>query len=639
MPFDLSTAKPVSGGFNLSTAQPVTPSPQSNQVAPPIDLKGAIQDRLMAKNTQTSLPVGPNVGEAPTVGQQTNQPNPTLMDKIKGAGEAALSTVTGLTGGTLGTIGGFLGAEAGRLHEYLIGRGIDPQKAADIVQELSQKQAQNLTFSPKTETGQQYTQNISKVGEYLTPIAGLGGETQLLSESAQGLKTLGKPYIKAVNAVKGKVSNEEYQNLLNAAKEHNIPMTYGDVTQGPIVTKAEQATEIMPVVGTAKYREVQNLSAQQAAEKFKGSLHPTEGDWTRIVQNSLKSKASAVKSKASELYRNVDNVADPAGPIPLDNFRNIAQGIIDKIKAKPEQLRTATDNEILNRTEQYLTTPDVNFSTARQLRSDLGDEVSSFYNGANGVIGKKGANAYQQLKNAVEQDLQGFAENKGGQIYQAWKNADSYYKNNVIPFKDASVAKAMKTAEPDIIYSNFIKRGRGDRAKNFFDLLDENGRNAVRYGMVDDAIQRATANEKPFSPAIFSKTLDDVSGAKNVFFKGGSRKQLDGLINVMRHIKRAGQYMENPPTGQRVIGALMVGALPIAPNAIAAATMTSLAIKALFTTKIGRNYLLAASKINPMSPEMANLINKMEAFVTASAVSSRSSEQSKSNLKSQNTSQ
>ena len=223
MPFDLSTAKPVSGGFDLSTAQPVTPSPQSNQIAPPIDLKGAIQDRLMAKNTQTSLPIGPNVGEAPTVGQQTNQPNPTLMDKIKGAGEAALSTVTGLTGGTLGTIGGFLGAEAGRLHEYLIGRGMDPQKAADIVQELSQKQAQNLTYSPKTETGQQYTQNIAEAGQYLTPLTGLTGEMQAISGMAKpSFDTMATRKIAAqaeTNPILSKIPKPT-QNL--PAKYHNM---------------------------------------------------------------------------------------------------------------------------------------------------------------------------------------------------------------------------------------------------------------------------------------------------------------------------------------------------------------------------------------------------------------------------------
>ena len=34
-------------------------------------------------------------------------------------------------------------------------------------------------------------------------------------------------------------------------------------------------------------------------------------------------------------------------------------------------------------------------------------------------------------------------------------------------------------------------------------------------------------------------------------FKGDDKKQMDGLVKLMRHIERAGQYKENPPTGKR----------------------------------------------------------------------------------------
>jgi len=88
------------------------------------------------------------------------QEQPGFIDKAVGVGEAALTAVTGATGGALGfglgTLEGAVGELTGRLEE---GEG----------QQVAQKFAQQLTFEPRTEAGKGIVSDISEVLGTLPP--------------------------------------------------------------------------------------------------------------------------------------------------------------------------------------------------------------------------------------------------------------------------------------------------------------------------------------------------------------------------------------------------------------------------------------------------------------------------------------
>lgn len=86
-----------------------------------------------------------------------NKPAPTVTDRVVGAGEAALSTVTGLTGGAVGATGGLVGGLAGAILDGSFGT---PQ-AANLVEQAVQQGAQSLTYAPRTEQGQQQAQVVN----------------------------------------------------------------------------------------------------------------------------------------------------------------------------------------------------------------------------------------------------------------------------------------------------------------------------------------------------------------------------------------------------------------------------------------------------------------------------------------------
>jgi len=90
-------------------------------------------------------------------------PEKTLADQILGAGEAALTTLTGATGGALGfgagSLEGAFGELTGRLEE-----GEGQKRATEL--------ASALTFSPRTEAGQDIIQDIGEKLSVLPPILG-----------------------------------------------------------------------------------------------------------------------------------------------------------------------------------------------------------------------------------------------------------------------------------------------------------------------------------------------------------------------------------------------------------------------------------------------------------------------------------
>ena len=89
------------------------------------------------------------------------QPETSLLDDAIGLGEAALTTVTGATGGALGfwlgAVEGIVGELTGRIPQ---GEGIKE----------AERLASELTFAPRTESGQSMVKNLGETLSVLPPL-------------------------------------------------------------------------------------------------------------------------------------------------------------------------------------------------------------------------------------------------------------------------------------------------------------------------------------------------------------------------------------------------------------------------------------------------------------------------------------
>lgn len=103
-----------------------------------------------------------------------------LGQKIEGAIEAGLSTVSGLTGGAVGMAGGALGGLAGAISQGDFGS----KAAADRIEQAAMQGADALTYQPRTQAGQEYSQAIGDVMQQAVPVMPLTSELAGLARGA-----------------------------------------------------------------------------------------------------------------------------------------------------------------------------------------------------------------------------------------------------------------------------------------------------------------------------------------------------------------------------------------------------------------------------------------------------------------------
>ena len=120
-----------------------------------------------------NIEIDPSVPRVDVTGHYVPDPqpaapaDPSLVDKVKGLGEAGLSIVTGGIGGTLGALGGTIGGLAGAVARGEFGT---PQGVARIEQAAGEG-ANALTYQPRTQLGQEYAQTAGEAMNSALPVA------------------------------------------------------------------------------------------------------------------------------------------------------------------------------------------------------------------------------------------------------------------------------------------------------------------------------------------------------------------------------------------------------------------------------------------------------------------------------------
>lgn len=508
--------------------------------------------------------------------------------------------------------------------------------------------------------GLQLTQEGSDPNQRLYNMAGgaVGGAVgqaggELIGAGAS--KVIGK----AVNAKRGKLK-PKYQEVDNLGKQYDVPTTVGDIKGGGSIKNIETQLERVPVVGISKLRTTQHdrslAAATRVSKKFKNLMDETDykaipamqraaqqgdrnatrvlgiindagNDTGKILQASAEVKGWRQSAIATKLYNRVDDEVIKAGngTVPTNRTQAALADALDKQAAS-----LAPDGVLLReltKISDNLANPSKpkTFKNTRLLRSQLGDLADKYGSPING--NKAAARVFGDIKKAVDDDIADFAANSGNTaIKTAYKKADKFYAG-VMKSKDSAITKAMQSNKPDEVFDKFIKAGKGDAAQNFANSLDDKGRAALRYQMVDDAMTKAwNENKEAFSPAKFAGKFEELAEPYTRLFKGDDKKQMDGFIKLMRHVERAGQFKENPPTGVRLGDVAMVGtALANAPLAIKGASVSLLA-RTLFTTKAGKNLLLAADNLPPSQQVALDNIMKIATKLASSSGSKQGRE-------------
>jgi len=401
------------------------------------------------------------------------------------------------------------------------------------------------------------------------------------------------------------------QEVIKTGAKHEVPVYYDDVTKSSIAKKTGVLTDNVPIVGTGGGRATQQQAANKASENL-ANKYFVDDDVPELVQKGLQSRLNSLKTTAGKLYNKAASMLDPHGQVATKNFDDtIAEQL-----AKNERLGTAGDPEVAKVLQKYADAPRGDFTLMRELRSQLGAMVSDHYKGGS-AIGSKGVDSVQAIKKALERDMEAFADEVGGFARVAWRKADSFYKSGIAPFHQSGLKQLVNADEPIKAWRYLTTQSAGKaRAAKMYKALDPEGRAVVRAGLIEDAIEHARTPKGDVSPAKFALYMERHTNAVNQFFKGSDGKDIRGFQNLMRHIERAGQYAENPPTGNRVISTVAAGGvLFLNPATLLKIVGSTATVKMLFQTKAGRDILISASRMKPGSKPMQDLSRYIAATI------------------------
>lgn len=274
------------------------------------DLEGArragyddatILERLASDAVPQRVNVPPEDGAvAGAVAPQNSEP--TLGDKIVGAGETALSTLTGLTTGAAGYVGGFIGGVAGQVARGEFGTTDGMERA----QQSANEAAGRLTYQPTTRSGQQQTQAVGGALAALTPL------TPQLAQVGAGATAL-------------RASGPVIQSI--AAKAAAIPPAVVNAVRAA-VTKAPEPAFGGSTVGSAASAvgSVRGMTAEMLPVPVRLTLGAEKRDAVQLAFEKEQMKSAdfgaPLRSRAEEnnlqALQNFDVLIDRTGAIAPD---------------------------------------------------------------------------------------------------------------------------------------------------------------------------------------------------------------------------------------------------------------------------------------------------------------------------------
>lgn len=484
---------------------------------------------------------------------------------------------------------------------------------------------------------------------YLTPTTDNESVTQNTvlgagaGAAASGLlSTLGK----TLNAVSGRFATPQVSDLYAASKASGIPLSAGELMNSPTLKRTETLLENAPIVGTGAFRSRQADATLNAAKAAVERVRPgATDDAGEAIHASLRRVLSANKAEAKSLYDAVEQASLQPGVTSIvpDNTRSAAAqllkdypDIFDRlpagtVKAKLDAVMGATGpkaSPVLGADGGPMLKPaEMTFEEARFLRKQLSNYIGRASKSA-GAVGDDELRQLVALKSGLEDDIALWgSQSQNAGVKTAFESANGFYRDKVAPFKDALLNKAAgKDFDTDTIFKTFVKPGRENLAGKLVGNLDAEGRQAVKYGVLKSAFDNAMDDKSgAFSPLKFASGINKMGSANNAVFSDVERQQITGLVKVMTAAQRAGQFMENPPTGNRV-AQLLLGAGGIAGPAVGAFSVQSALSGAgvaklmttLTTTDPGKRFLIAASKLPIESPELDSMFARGAAhFFTA----------------------
>lgn len=510
----------------------------------------------------------PGVAPGTQIPAATSSPAPqapaSVMDRLKGTGEAALTLATGATGGALGTAGGFIGGLAGSVMNGDFGT----QQGADNVERAMSEGAAALTYQPRTAEGQRQTAAAGEVLQQLVPMMGLTGEMAMAGRAAATASQAARTAAPVIARAGAAVAREKLAPVVQAAQERIASVTGADPAPTPGTFGS------MGAAGTDVATQRRTTAADLG---FSGDAALTKGQATRDAAQ-LKFEAETAKlpgpgtplrqrliAQNNQILNNFDGWIDQTGA-QAPSLRAVGaavdQALVKQAAADKARVRTAYNAANASEEARAMVDPGkvVSIGEGEQaLTSSPIDYLNSKPAGLNSTKLVDDARAYALKLGIAEKGADGQLIPRPATIrdMEAWRReisgATGYEPSDI---QASTVLKKLIDAQTEPVAGPLYRNARRMRerfAQNYENRATIAKLLTEKRGTAD----RAVALEDVFQHSILKASLDDVRNVRRVLQRGGEEgqqawRELQGA--TMRHIRdEATKSVALDSRGNRVV--------------------------------------------------------------------------------------
>lgn len=414
----------------------------------------------------------------PPLAAPAPQADPTLVDKLVGGGEAALTLATGLTTGAVGMVAG---GAAGIVNNLTNGKyGIPGGFEAG-----AQQGAESLTYAPRTEVGQEYAGNVGHVLAATLPAIPLTAEMSALARgvgaAATGARDISAAGVQRIRAAVPAIAERVERTLRRnpdpatptpgtlgsagsagtdiatqrrtSADEMGIKLTAGQETRDPSQLRFE--LETAKGENGAKIRERYSDQNAQVEKHFDNLVDMTGAETVdalgtgRIVDAALRQKMLRDKAEVRVAYTNARKAGEMEEPVQLgtlvDHLNESAPDaatapLLDVARKRALQLGIATE------VDGQLVAAPVPLKIAETMRQAIGRATDY-----------EATNMRQSaiIKGLIDAETEG----AGGTLYRAARRTRENFAKQ---YEDRAVVSSLLNN----------KRGTGDRKVALEDVFD-----------------------------------------------------------------------------------------------------------------------------------------------------------------------
>lgn len=309
---------------------------------------------------------------------------PTVGEQVIGAGEAALTGVTGLTGGPVGMVGG----TAASVTEQILSGQFGTQEAARAIEQAAAEGAQMFTYEPRTPAGRQIVSEVGEVIEQVVPpvVPVIGAPGAVTAPLRAGVARA------EMGAVRGAEAAREGMGAARERVGAGIETVREAVGMEPRRKAARDAgVSLEPAERAPMAEEVPMPPVQRGIEPTETVVARDVTEEVRVAPERI-TPEEAPKTTAAQLAR-IEKAESL--PVPVTLTRGAATREAEQLAFEKEQMKGPLGQPLRNRIEENNLQALQNFDAMIDLTGAKAPDIAAT---GNAVI-KALSEGYQAAKN------------------------------------------------------------------------------------------------------------------------------------------------------------------------------------------------------------------------------------------------